>query len=197
MKKLIPLTVALSLIFITTSALAKTPRGTERNQMRAGEMNPCRTLRGQQLNMCFRNARRVTEEPEKRVVPFGERRIQALRSGQRRQRSVLVPRLSGRWETINLAPRNHTRARTLRGMMVPADQSTQAQSLLRTRAKAGRNRDGSTSLPLCNRRDGMRLINCMLSFGIEITKDTVDRETWEIWLRIREDESIDSANTDR
>jgi len=65
------------------------------------------------------------------------------------------------------------------------DQSIQAKSLIRTRAKAGTSRKGDTLLPLCNRRGGIRLINCLQAFGIEINKNTVDEETWEVWLEMQ------------
>jgi len=55
--------------------------------------------------------------------------------------------------------------------------------LVQVRTKAG-DRKTATSLPVCARRDGLRLIRCMQDMGVEINKETVDHDTWKIYQRI-------------
>ena len=51
---------------------------------------------------------------------------------------------------------------------------------LTIRTKASTRAD-NPALPICTRRHGLMLVTCLKEMGIEVSPDTVDPPTWEIY----------------
>ena len=165
----------------------RTPRPSLQS-IRHARKSPCLGMHGVALRRCIQiNNQKVKKEESRRTQMLKRssagRRIMSLQNRLKNRTSVLdAPATPGK--KVDL------RVRTLRRMNLLRDRGSERSyantsdgPLIRVRAKAG-DRKTATSLPVCARRDGLRLIRCMQDMGVEINEETVDKDTWGIYKRI-------------
>ena len=169
-------------------------RGRINRQFLKTQRNICTGKQGLQRQVCLMELRKMGSYSENRIAPRylsppESRRTAALRERARRQRSVLVPSITGKYERINLQKR--IPRLPLQSNITIYQQKSSSGFLLRTRAKAGLRKVGTSgrswnpTRQLCSGRKGIRLINCLIELRIEINDRTADRGTLDIWLQMQ------------
>ena len=157
--------------------------------MRNELTNPCMGLEGVEIRECAIDANRMGSATASRRTELlkrrstGGRRLAALLERMKRKEADLD-------SPTNPGMRIDLTERLLqRGTILPARgtsasyEGTVDNPLLRVRTRAGDRKTGG-EIPVCSRRDGLRLIYCMQELGIEISPETVDIETWKIYERL-------------
>ena len=180
------------------SALTEEPTDTGRRSERLRGESPCRnTAQGLERHLCLSNFRYASNKVSRRdvrarrfVVGTEGRRLAALRERARNHRAYFVPRTHfalGRTDprppSERLVPFPTRRTRIDQKLADQALGRVSTRPPLQARARAANRK--SARVQLCSKRDGIRLIGCLLDFGIEINERTADEETLEIWERIR------------
>jgi hypothetical protein len=173
-------------------------RGRVNRTLLFSEENPCAGLQGLQKNECIRDLRIAGKWADSsghrvRSFPAENRRLAALKARAKRRKGILIPRHIGENRNIDLrfTPRERFRASTTLNTSFLREQ-TARRSLLPGRAKAGLRKAGTRTTsytatrPLCGRREGISLINCLNALGIQINDRTTDEGTLEIWRSIQE-----------
>lgn len=200
---------AFSALFVSVpvNAQEEVPDSARRLSTRILTENPCRdTAQGLERQVCLMELRREgtaqvgqqlsRRDVRARLLMRGTvgRRVAALRERSRNQRSYLfVPRQTfrGRTEFRSAEERFRpfpTRRSRIREQALELQRNRRLGSQARiTTVTRPANRKTIRAIPLCARRDGIRLIGCLLELGIEINSKTADPETLEIWERIQED----------
>lgn len=157
--------------------------------MRNERTNPCSGLSGDEFRQCVIGANRMGSATASRRTELlkrrstGGRRLAALLERmQRKEADLDSPTNPGM--RIDLTERMLQRGSILPQRGTPASyKGTADNPLLRVRTRSGDRKTGG-EIPVCSRRDGLRLIYCMQELGIEISPETVDPETWKIYERI-------------
>lgn len=186
-------------IHAASALMEEGPIDTERRSERVRGESPCTfTAQGLERHLCLSNFRYAVSEGSPRrdvrarrfVVGTEGRRLAALRERARNHRAYFVPRThfaAGRTDprppSERLDPLPTRRTRIEQQLADRALGRVGTRPLLQTRARAA-NRQ-SARVPLCSKRDGIRLIGCLLDFGIEINEQTADEDTLEVWERIQ------------
>ena len=168
-----------------------TQRSISRQAASGVRNNPCVGMHGAMLRRCMQKSAGGSSVKESRRVAMQKRlarssygrRMASLRARQQRQRSntdsLITPGVA-----TDLRERTLYQGRLLR---YHARSSTYAKTtsgpLLRARTSAGM-RGENLLLPVCSRRDGIRLITCLRDMGVEISPRTVDKDTWAIYQRL-------------
>lgn len=170
--------------------------------------NPCGDITGLSLQFCLNEFRRDSSLREDIASRRDVRSARLMRGDVGRRAAVLRERATNRRSTISpfyiesrelhgvTDPRpagerlnevSNARTRTISEMANRrAALRGRTANLLRSQVNAG-NRKTATSSPLCARRNGLRLIGCLLELGIEINRWTADEETLDIWENLREE----------
>ena len=197
---------AFSALFVSVPVYAQeeVPDSARRPSTRILTKNPCSdTAQGIERQVCLMDLRREgttrvgqqlsRRDVRARLLMRGTvgRRVAALRERSRNQRSYLFVNKQ------TFRGRTEFRSAEERFRPLPTRRSRireQAAERLRNRRRGLRaritsvarpaNRKTIRAIPLCARRDGIRLIGCLLELGIEISRKTADEETLEIWERI-------------
>lgn len=169
-------------------------RGRVNRTLLQSDPNPCHGKRGLYLQECLvdlRNQGNWADDRGYRVrkLPTENRRTAALKARAKRQKGILVPRITGEYKNIQLdTPLRRTRFIPNEAII---DSIQKDKPLLQNRAVSGQRKIGtqqerwSASPQLCPRRKGIRLINCLNELGIEINKNTVDESTMKIWQNMQ------------
>ena len=122
------------------------------------------------------------------------RRLSALQAGkqtggrsyfqtpQRFFRGRVDPRPSG--EQLKRLPSRHMILREHIAKMQRGELRENAPAQIRTLAVPGTRKTIQVA-PLCSKTDGVRRINCLIEYNIEINEQTADAETLEIWERMQ------------
>lgn len=157
--------------------------------IRHARKNPCLGMYGTDLRVCVqRNNARVQEMESrrtkmlKRSSTFGRRLLSIQNRLKSRTSSLDAPATPGK--KVDLRARTLYRRNLLRERGAERSYAkTKEGPLVRVRTQAG-DRKTAIGLPVCSRRDGLRLIHCMQEMGVEINEETVDDDTWKIYQRI-------------
>lgn len=157
--------------------------------MRNELTNPCMGLEGVKIRECAIDANRMGSSTPSRKTELlrrrstGGRRLAALLERMKRHEADLdSPTNPGM--RIDLTERALQRGNLLPERGSPASyEGTADNPLLKVRTRTGDRKTGG-EIPVCSRRDGLRLIYCMQELGIEISPSTVDPETWKIYERL-------------
>lgn len=156
--------------------------------MRNELTNPCMGLEGVEIRECAINANRMGSSTPSRKTELlrrrstGGRRLAALLERMKRHEADLdSPTNPGM--RIDLTERLFQRGSLFQQRTGTPYEGTVDNPLLKVRTRAGDRKTGG-EIPVCSRRDGLRLIYCMQELGIEISPETVDTETWKIYERL-------------
>ncbi|HLD07899.1 MAG TPA: hypothetical protein VJB60_02440 [Candidatus Peribacterales bacterium] len=155
--------------------------------LRNERKNPCANFSGIALRACVVNANRSAGESRRTSVlkrnTAGGRRLSALTNRKDEQTSAFDSPVNP-GERVNLSERPFFGSQSLQHRSNPSTYVETGDSpLLPRRARAGTRQD-KVELPVCSRRDGLRLIRCLQESSIRITPDTAGQETWELYQRL-------------
>ncbi|MBT3835200.1 hypothetical protein HOF56_03030 [Candidatus Peribacteria bacterium] len=165
--------------------------------------NPCTGKKGLSLHACMNSIRKenvpranISDRRDIRAARILNRNSRANMLKERaRSRNKLSPfeiyreNINGRTDSRSAEERLHSasgdsRTKTLRSIS-ERRRALRSQTVdLKKSQSASGNRKTATKAPVCVRRDGIRLINCLLDNGIEINRWTADEETIEIWKKL-------------
>jgi len=173
----------------------------DRRSERLHGVAPCSdTPHGLVRYLCLSEFRYATKDEnaradarDRRLVTGTEgRRLAALRERARRERNYFEPvsefsrgHMDPRPASERFDPLPTRRSRIDEHLINQAKGRVAFRPLLKARAKAAARNEAK--VPLCSKRDGIRLIGCLLDLGIEINERTADEETLEIWRNIRKE----------
>jgi len=158
--------------------------------LRNERRNPCAGKLGAALRSCIITANRLNINYGSRKTNLlknqgsSSRRITALQERAKRKRSVFdSPSDPGK--LVDLSERILTPARLIEYVGNPAQyEKIDSGPLVRRRSTRITDRRSLASRPICSRRDGLQLIHCLQELGVEISPQTVDPRTYEIYNRV-------------
>jgi len=177
---------------------------TKRQASHLHSANPCTGKKGLSLYACMNSLRKENSTRE----DISDRRdVRAARLLNRRSRSNMLRErargnnklspfdiykedINGRTDSRSSTERLHdasgkSRDNTLNRILKRRKALRDKTIELRKSQASSGNRKTATTAPACTRRDGIRLINCLLDHGIEINRWTADEETMEIWEKLK------------
>ena len=118
------------------------------------------------------------------------RRLQALEQRNAEKQSLLIPPRILKLAPIDLRSSEERAAdiqkerRAKQGQSEKMAPAAPEKPLIRRRARGGGRKD-ALKPPICNRRIGLDLIQCLQHLGIEVSPQTVDAATWQIYEGMR------------
>lgn len=153
--------------------------------------HPCSMVRGLQRSLCIM-------ETHKGALPTGpaveapvDRRRAALEQRALQRESIVIPRTLLTPGRVDLRPTDERRAEKAKRVQgILKEQREQGissapsspKAFLQSRANAiSRKNIRSTPPPLCVRRHGMELLQCLKDMGVHVTPQTVDEPTWHLY----------------
>lgn len=158
--------------------------------LRNERKNPCLKKLGSELRSCILDANRKSVSYGSRKTQIlksrgtSSRRISALKVRTEEKKSVYdSPADPGK--LVDLTERSTPTTRLIEYLGSPDTyQKIESGPLIRRRAVPILGRQSTGEAPICARRDGLQLIHCLQLLGVEISPETVDKRTYEIYERL-------------
>ncbi|HLC76447.1 MAG TPA: hypothetical protein VJB82_05030 [Candidatus Peribacterales bacterium] len=158
--------------------------------LRNERRNPCAGKLGSELRACIMDANRKN-------LNYGSRKTQILknRGASSRRISALSVRAKEKKSfsdspvdpgmRVDLTERVITPTRLIEYLGNP-DRYERIKSgpLIRRRSTPVEGRQFFGTAPICSRRDGLQLIQCLQDLGVEVSPETVDPRTYDIYERL-------------